>query len=57
MLGGTGVANSLYYVKSDGKLTATASDIHGGERNIVAGYGLNTQDLFVEIKDYGKKAT
>jgi hypothetical protein len=54
VLGGGGVANTPYYLGVTGGITATPPG--AGNRVVVVGYAMNTNDLFVEIRDYGKKA-
>jgi len=54
VLGGGGVANVPYYLGVTGGITATPPG--AGNRVVVLGYAINTNDLFVEIRDYGKKA-
>jgi hypothetical protein len=49
-------ANANYYLAADGSLT-NAAGVGAGKRNILMGYAINASDLFVEIKDYGKKAS
>ena len=52
---GTGVANTPYYLGESGELIVAGS-VGAAKRMMCVGYGLNTNELFVDIKDYGKKA-
>ena len=54
VLGGGGVANVPYYLGATGGISATPPG--AGNRVVVLGYAINANDLFVEIRDYGKKA-
>lgn len=54
ILGGGGVANTPYYLQAAGGLGTSLPT--GSTRVICVGYALNANDLFVLIKDYGKKA-
>lgn len=54
VLGGGGVANVPYYLGTTGGITSTPPG--AGSRVVVLGYAINANDLFVEIRDYGKKA-
>ena len=55
VLAGAGVANTPYYLGSSGELVVAAS-VGAAKRMICVGYAVNVNDLFVDIKDYGKKA-
>jgi hypothetical protein len=48
------VANTPYYLGATGGITTTPPG--AGNRVVVVGYAINSTDLFVEIRDYGKKA-
>lgn len=48
--------NTPYYLADGGGLTTSVAGIPGNHRLICVGYAINETDLFVEIKDYGKKA-
>lgn len=54
ILAGGGVANTPYYLQAAGGI-GTSLPV-GATRVICVGYALNANDLFVDIKDYGKKA-
>jgi hypothetical protein len=54
ILGGGGVANIPYYLQATGGLGTSLPT--GSTRVICVGYAINANDLFVLIKDYGKKA-
>ena len=47
-------AGTPYYLAAAGGLTTTLPG--GGSRIVLMGYALNATDLFVDIRDYGKKA-
>jgi len=50
-------AGSVYWLDTAGGITATWGDIGAGERVIEVGVALSTTSLFVDIKDFGKKAS
>lgn len=54
VLGGSGVANTPYYLQAAGGIGTSLPSGH--TRVICVGYALNANDLFVRITDYGKKA-
>ena len=49
-------ANTPYYLGTNGQ-PVLATAVIAGKRNICLGYAVNATDLWVEIKDYGKKAS
>lgn len=54
VLGGSGVANTPYYLAAAGGISTSLPT--GASRVICVGYAINANDLFVRITDYGKKA-
>jgi hypothetical protein len=49
-------ANTPYYLGTTGQ-PVLAAGVGNGKRNVCLGYAINATDLWVEIKDYGKKAS
>jgi len=55
VLAGAGARGTKYYLNAGGGLTTSLAGM-SGKRIILVGVALNTNDLFVMIHDYGKKA-